>query len=107
MLAQFGVVDAGLGLDVAVGHIDVEHLAHAFEAENERPIDGIGASGQPGSCAPGHDGHSVVVAGTHDGADLLDCAREDNGKGLTRLGAHRPVKAIGLEDVGVGNDVAL
>ena len=52
MLAQLGVHDPRLRLDVAVGDVDFEDVAHALQAQHEGSVDGVAAAGETG--AGGH-----------------------------------------------------
>ena len=106
MVSEFGVEDAGFGLDVAVCDVDTVHRAHALQAHDQASIDRIRATGQSGSRTSGHHGDPVLVCRRDDGAHLLGVPGKHGREGLTKLRAKRSVRGIGPKDVGVGDNVA-
>jgi hypothetical protein len=84
VVSQFGVHDAGLGLDVTVDHVDADDLAHPLEAQHQRPVDRVGAAAQARTRPSRDDRHAVPVGGRHDRGDLIGGTREHHSEGLSR-----------------------
>ena len=81
--------------------------AHALEAEDDAAVDGARATGQTAPRAPGDDWNIVGRRPPNDGLNLacvLGTDHRDRGAGVR---VARPVEAVALDDVRVGEDGAV
>src|SRR5690606_2595199 len=93
--------DAGLADYGAVDRIEIEHLVHIVEGDDDFALRGDSAARQPGAAARRHD-RTVFGVGEFDASlHLLDAAREHDGGRSRREGAG-PVATEGLQIIGLG-----
>ena len=85
--AQIGA--AGLNPDDPVAQIDLQHLIHPHQPEDNAIGRGQGAAGQRRTRAARHDRHALVMAQPQDRGDLFGCPGKDDGQRRTAIGGQR------------------
>ena len=84
--------------------VDLEHLVHPGQVEDDAAVDRVGPAGQAGAGAPRHDGRTQLGADPHDLLHLGFRAGPDT---RGRPSGGRPLGLVmghGREDVGIRDD---
>src|SRR5699024_7152136 len=75
-----------------------------LECEHDAPGDRRAASRQPGAGPAGHDRNLRLGGDADHGLDLGRRRRPDHGQRHPRIGIVRPVPAVGVHRIGIGDD---
>ena len=85
--AQIEVQDARLHPRDPVGHVDVDDPVQMCRHDDDRSLDGRGATGQTGAAPPRDERPVVACDDPHRGRDIRPGRREAHDRGLTPLDA--------------------
>ena len=84
--------------------IDVQHGVHLRQVQQDAPVDGVGATGEPGARAARHHRHATFRADADDRLHLGLGPGADAGRGCSGRSPLGVVVRQGHEHVSVRND---
>ena len=100
------VVDhPGLGDDVPLCGVDLEHARHALERDDDRVRERVRAAREAGSRPARDDAQSFVGGESHCGGDVIGRLRQNDGERTVVLGPLRVVVRVVVEPRRFGDDL--
>ena len=104
-LLDLGIEQARLD-DRGAGHRVDGDVAHLLRRQHDAAVDGGGPARQPGAHSARHHGDPVGGGPPQNRLHLLGALRADHGHRRAGVGIGGTVLAIGLQNVGIGDDGA-
>jgi hypothetical protein len=102
--AQVIVHDPRLHDRQALGHVDLDDVAHQLRGQDHAPVDGVDSSGHAGAGATGHDRRTMTGADRDRRGDVRGGARSDHRVRPSVLGPHGLVAQVRCDEAGVEQD---